>query len=204
MPYLVYLSTSSIPEFSLMPQLAQRIFSNEMPSIRYVDLGPVHVPYLRTWSQSPSLSSVSVHSTNPTIIPFILNSSPNLIYLHVYFLSDTISIFQNSPLITNHRLKQFILSDPYHKLSFNHVYTLLAFIPNVRKIRLNFLCKVPFIRFAQRLLNRLRYLNRFDCNIDDASNDQLTTIEIIRQIHPCFYRIQSSTNDIHFRTFTTK
>jgi hypothetical protein len=204
MPFLVYLSTSSIPEFSLMPQLAQRIFSNEMPSIRHVDLGQVHVPYLRSWSQSPSLYSVSVHCANPTLIVFILASSPNLSYLHVHFLLDTISIFQNSPSIMNHPLQQFILSDPYHKLSFNHIYTLLTFIPNVNKIQLNFLCKVPFIHFAQSLVNRLRYLNQFKCNIDDASDDKLTDIEIIRQIHPCFYRIQCSMNDIHFRTFSTE
>ncbi|CAF1068712.1 unnamed protein product [Rotaria sp. Silwood1] len=204
MPYLVYLSTSSIPEFSLMPQLAQRIFSNDMPTIRYVDLGHVHVPYLRMWSQSPSLHSVSIHSINPTIVPFILISSPNLVYLHVVFLMDTIPIFHNSPSISNHPLKHFVFSDPYHKLSFNHIYTLLAFIPNVRRIQLNFLCKVPLIRFLQSLLNRLRYLNRFDCNIDDVSNDKITTIETIQQIHPCFYRIQCSTNDFNFRTFTTE
>ncbi|CAF2882259.1 unnamed protein product [Rotaria sp. Silwood2] len=204
MPYLVYLSTSSIPEFSLMPQLAQRIFSNEMPTIRYVDLGHVHVPYLRMWSQSPSLHSVSIHSTNPTIVPFILISCPNLVYLRVTFLINTIPIFHNSPSIQNHPLKHFVLSDPYHKLSFSHIYTLLAFIPNVRRIQLNFLCKVPFIHFLQSLLSRLRYLNQFDCNIDDASTDKVTTIETIQQTHPCFYRIQCSTSDFNFRTFTTE
>jgi hypothetical protein len=204
MPNLVYLSTSSIPEFSLMPQLAQRIFSNEIRSLRRVDLGLVDIPHLRTWSQSPSLSSISINSINPTIIPFILLSSPNLIFLQVNFLFDTISIFQNIPTIINHQLKQFILTDPYHKLSFNNIYTLLAFIPNVRKIRLNFLCKTPFIRFIQRIANRLLYLKRFDCNIDDSSYDKSTNIEIIRQIHPCFYRIQCSTNDFYFRTFTTE
>jgi hypothetical protein len=203
MPSLVYLSTSSIPEFSLMPQLAQRIFSNQMPSIQHVDLGHVHVPYLRTWSQSPSLSSISVHSTDPTIIPFILNSSPNLIYLHVHFLMDTIPIFRNPPAIANHRLKQFILSDPYHQLSFNHIYTLLSFIPNLRTIRLHFLCKIPFIRLAKSLLNRLPYLQRFDCNIDDASHDKSTNLETIRQLHPCFDRLHCATNDFHFRTFIT-
>ncbi|CAF0912146.1 unnamed protein product [Adineta steineri] len=204
MPNLIYLSTSSIPEFSLMPQLAQRIFSNEMPSIRSVDLGLVHVPHLRTWLQSSSLYSVSVHCTNPTLIAFILASSPCLVYLHIQFLNDTISIFHNSPVILNHPLKQFCLSDPYHKLSFNHVYTILALIPNVKRIQLNFLCKVPFIRFIQSLLNRLRYLKRFDCNIDDASQDKQTNIDIIRQFHPCFSKIQCSTNEYNFRTFITE
>lgn len=133
MPYLVYLSTSSIPEFSLMPQLSQCIFSNEIPSIRYVDLGLVDVPYLRPWSHSPSLYSVSVHCINPTLVIFILDSCPNLIYLHVHFLFDTIPIFNCSSSITNHRLKQFILSDPCHKLSFYHVYTLLGYIPKYEK-----------------------------------------------------------------------
>ncbi|CAF2053725.1 unnamed protein product [Rotaria magnacalcarata] len=204
MPNLVYLSTSSIPEFSLMPQLAQRIFSNAMPTIRYVDLGHVHVPHLHMWSQSPTLRSLSVHTINPTIVPFILISSPNLVHLRVEFLFNTIPIFDSAPSLRNHPLKHFILSDPYHKLSFNHIYTLLAFIPNVDRIELNFLCKIPLIRFLHSLLKRLQYLNRFDCNIDDASNDKITDIQTIQQVHSCFYRIQCSTNDFHFRTFTTE
>jgi hypothetical protein len=197
MPHLVYLSISSLSGCSL----AEQIFSNAMPSIRHVDLGRVDV---HSWSQSPFLSSVSIHSTDPTVIPYILLSSPNLIYLHVHFLTDTAAIFNNPPSVSNHPLRQFILSDPYHKLSFNHVHRLLVLIPNVRKIQLNFLCKIPFIRFAQRLVNRLQYLKQFDCKIDDASFDQSTTIETIRQIHPCFQRIYCSTNELHFRTFTTE
>jgi hypothetical protein len=204
MPHLVYLSVSALPGFASLPQLAEQIFSNAMPSIRHVDLGHVHVPYLRTWSQSPSLSSVSIHSTNPTVIPYILQSSPNLVYLHVHFLMDTIAIFDDSPSISNHSLKQFILLDPYHKLSFNHIRTIFTMIPNVRKLQLNFLCKIPFIRFARSLINRLHNLKQFDCKIDDASFDQSTTIETIQQIHPCFQRIYCSTNDLHFRIFTTK
>lgn len=204
MPNLVYLSTSSIPEFSLMPQLAQRIFSNDMPTVRYVDLGDVHVPYSRTWTQSPFLHSVSIRSTNPTIVPFILISCPNLVYLHVDFLCNTIPIFQNLPSVSNHPLRYFILSDPYHKLSVNHVTTLLTFIPNVRTIELTFLSKIPFIRLLQSMLNRLQYLNRFDCNIDDVSTDKSTDIETIQCMHPSFHRIRRSTNDFHFRTFTTK
>ena len=204
MPRLVYFSTSSIVELSLMPQLVQRLFSNGIPSIQYVELGHVHTPSLRTWFQSPALYSVSIHSTNPTIVPHILTSSPNLVYLRVDFLIGTIPIFHDSPSIDNHPLKQFILSDPCHKLSFNHVYILLAFISNVRKVYLNFLCKVPFIRFLQTLLNRLRYLKQFHCNIDDISNEKVIDIEVIRRIHPCFHRIQCSINDLNFRTFTTE
>ena len=204
MPYLTYLSTSSIPDFSLMPQLTQLIFSNEMPSIRHVDLGEVQIPHLRTWSQSPSLYSVSVHCKDPSLIVFILASCPNLYYLHVHFLLGTTPIFHNTVSIIDHPLKEFILSDPYHKLSFNHIYTLLKLIPNVKKIQLNFLCKIPFIRFAQCLVDRLQYLNRFKCNIDDASNDKLTDIDIIRTIHPCFQKIHCTIDELSFRTFTTE
>lgn len=203
MPHLIHLSTLSIPEFSLMPQLAQRIFSNEIPSLRHIDLGLVDIPNPNTWSQSPTLSSVSIRSNNPRIISFILVSCLNLIYFHIYFVFDTTSISHNYSLVPNHPLKQFILSDPYHKLSFNHIFTILGLIPNVRKLELNFLCKTPFIHFAQCLANRLRYLKEFNCNIDDGSNDKLTDIEIIRQIHPCFSRIYS-TNDLFFRAFITE
>ncbi|UJR14521.1 hypothetical protein I4U23_001517 [Adineta vaga] len=205
MPQLRYLSTSSIPEFTLMPQLAQRLFSNEFPSIHSLDLGIVNIPHLRTWHQSPSLQSITIRCNNPTLVLFILASSPNLRYLQADFLLNTISIFHQSPSIIHHSLKHFHLLDPYHQLSFNHIHKLLALIPNVQKIYLNFLCRIPFIRFAQTLVNRLQYLKQFDCNIDDASFDNPTNnLDIIRQIHPCFRKIYCSNNELNFRTFITK
>ncbi|CAF2795747.1 unnamed protein product [Rotaria sp. Silwood2] len=76
-------------------------------------------------------------------------------------------------------------------------------MPNVERIKLNFNCDVPLIHFAQTVANRLLYLRRFDCHIDNAPDDELTSDEIIRQIHPCFNRIQSTIDDFGYRKYTT-
>lgn len=204
LPNLVCLSTSSTTDLPWMSKLAQRLFSNKLPTIRRLDLGLVHVPRLRIWRQSPSLHSVTVQCVDPTLVPFILTAAPNLSYLHAHFLNNTIPIFQHVAPLPNHPLKRFVLSDPYHRLSFNHVHTFLTLTPNVRRIQLNFLCRIPFVRFAQSLLNRLRDLERFDCHIDDASADKRTDVQTIRELHPCFRRIHCATNDLTFRTFVTE
>ncbi|CAF0744678.1 unnamed protein product [Adineta ricciae] len=203
-PKLVYLSTSRLVEVTPMSQLAQRLFSNEFPNMRSVDLSLVEIPHLRTWYQSLTLRTVTVQSNNPTLVPFILTATPKLQYLKVHFLSSTIPIFYHSLEAIHHSLKHFVLLDPYHKLSFNHIHTLLSFIPNVSKIYLNFLCRIPFHRFLRSLVNRLRDLQHFDCNIDDVSTDKLTDLDTIRQIHPCFHKIHCTTREFNFRTFITQ
>ena len=204
LPKLVHLSTSSLVEVTPISQLAQRLFSNEFPNMRSLELSLIEIPHLRTWHQSPALRAVTVQSNNPTLAPFILTATPNLQYLKVHFLSSTIPIFYHSLEDIHHSLKHFVLLDPYHKLSFNHIHTLLSFVPNVSKIYLNFLCRIPFLRFARSLVNRLRDLQIFDCNIDDASTDKLTDLDTIRQIHPCFHKIHCTTREFNFRTFTTQ
>lgn len=203
MPKLVHLSTSLV-EVAPMSQLAQRLFSNGFPTIRSLDLSLVEIPHLRTWHQSLALRTVIVQSNNPTLVPYILTAAPNLQYLKVQFLSSTIPIFYHSPTVIHHSLKHLVLLDPYHTLSFNHIHTLLSFVPNVRKIYLNFLCRIPFLRFARSLVNRLRDLVQFDCNIDDASTDKLTDLDTIRQIHPCFHKIHCTTREFNFRIFSTQ
>ena len=203
MPNLLHLSTIHVPQFTLMTRLAEQIFSNALPSLRSINLGLVEVPLFNSWSQSPSLSSISIHSRNPTLISFILHSCPHLISLHIHFQMDTIAIFHSAPRIDNHPLKDFLLSDSYHRLLFNHIHTILLFIPNLRKIYLNCSLKIPFIRFARSLINRLPDLQSFHCSIDDSSFDKYTTIETIQQLHPCFQTIHHSTIEFHFRTFQT-
>ncbi|CAF1633394.1 unnamed protein product [Rotaria sp. Silwood1] len=204
LPHLTYLSTSCITEYSYEGLLLhiRILFSNQLPTLRHLNLGFIHAPVFR-WTESSSLYSISVRSNDPTVVPYILTSCHNLYYLDVSFLPDTVENCKNQSVITNHPLKQFILSDSYHKLSFEIVDIFLSSIPNVKRIKLSFQCNVPFIDFVQCLSNRLRYLRRFDCEIDDISDDETTTIEIIRQIHPCFNRIQLDRGLHGFRTFRT-
>ena len=204
LPNLIYLSVTSVPGLDFLPRFTITIFSNGLPSLRHVRLGHVPTTYSPYWSQSPLLTSVSVECSNPMLIACILGSSPNLQSLQVRMLLDAVPIFRSSPSITGHRLKRFILQDPYHKLLFSHVYALLAWMPNVQRIYLNFLCKVPFTRFARSLVNRLPLLTRFDCHIDDSSSDRTVDVETIRLIHPCFARLRCPMTDLNFRLFTTE
>jgi hypothetical protein len=50
----------------------------------------------------------------------------------------------------------------------------------------------------------LHYLRRFDCYIDNAPDYDITSIEMIRQIHPSFNRIQCTIDEYEYRTYTTE
>ena len=203
LPNLVHLSVEDVPMLSLLPDFTQTIFSNGLPSLRHVRLGDTVTSYSWGWSQSPSLTSVSINCRDPTLAAFILVSSPNLRSLQVRLLFDAVPIFHSSPSPIDHPLKRFILRDPYHILVVNHVCTFLTWMPNVQQIYLNFLCKVSFPRFARSLINRLPSLTRFDCHIDDASSDQTTSVETIQLLHPCFARLRCPMTELNFRLFTT-
>jgi hypothetical protein len=202
MPYLVYLSTPSDNTSWFVTQLTQEIFSQELLSLRHVNLGCFHVRMFE-WSQSPFLHSIFVYCTSSIMVLHILASSPNLSTLHVHFEENNFCIFHETPSITNHPLKYFSLSDPFSVLCFKHIDTFLTYMPNVQRIQLNFYCDVPFIQLAQNVSNRLSYLRRLDCHIDNAPYDEITSIETIRQIHPCFNRIQCTTDDYGYQTYTT-
>ncbi|CAF3512298.1 unnamed protein product [Rotaria sp. Silwood1] len=201
-PHLVYLSIPSDNTSYDIPRLIQKIFSPELFSLRHVNLGYLYVSQFQ-WSQSHSLHSISVCCTSSVMVLHILASSPNLSTLHAHFEKNNFNIFHEIPSITNHPLKYFTLSDPYSVLCFKHIDTFLLYMPYVQRIKLNFNCDVPFIRFAQTVSNRLLYLRRFDCHIDNAPDDEITSDETIRQIHPCFNCIQCTIDDYGYRTYTT-
>ncbi|CAF1396215.1 unnamed protein product [Rotaria sp. Silwood1] len=201
-PHLVYLSIPSDNTSYDIPRLIQKIFSPELFSLRHVNLGYLYVSQFQ-WSQSHSLHSISVCCTSSVMVLHILASSPNLSTLHAHFEKNNFNIFHEIPSITNHPLKYFTLSDPYSVLCFKHIDTFLLYMPYVQRIKLNFNCDVPFIHFAQTVSNRLLYLRRFDCHIDNAPDDEITSDETIRQIHPCFNCIQCTIDDYGYRTYTT-
>ena len=201
LPNLVHLSTSAVPGSIPVPQLAQDILSNGIPSLRSIDLSLVELPHF-SWSfRCPSLSFISIHTSKPFIIFLVLHSARNLKSFHIHFQMETMAIFAPTPTVIDHPLKEFLLADPYHRLPYNHIHTLLQYMPHLRRIHLNFRSRIPFIRFARNLINRLPELQQFHCLIDDTSDDQSTSIETIQQIHPCFHRLRCPTAEPQFRTF---
>lgn len=205
LPKLIYLSTASITESSVIPDLIQRIFSNEFPSLLHVNLGSIYVPYYLSWSKSPSLRSVIAHCSESNIISFILNACPNLNFLQVHFLRNENGFSHKKPKIENHPLKKFILIDSYHTLSFKDIEEFFEYMINIEHISLKFLCDIPFTHFIQIILYRLNYLRRFDCHINIINDDDNKTtkipVKIIQEMHSCFNRIRYL-EDQHI--FTTK
>jgi hypothetical protein len=202
MPHLVYLSIPSDNISWTVPRLIQKIFSHELSSLHIVNLVCPQLSFSFS-SQSNSLRSVSIYCTSSIMVLHILSKCPNLCNLRVHFEENNCNVWQIRPLIVNHSLKYFILSDPFSVLCLNHIDTFLKYMPNVQRIQLNFNCNVPFIHLAELVSNRLSYLRRFDCHIDITTDDDFTSLATIQRMHPCFYRIQCITDDYGYRTYST-
>ncbi|CAF3664577.1 unnamed protein product [Rotaria sp. Silwood1] len=202
MPHLVYISISSNNKSYFLSQLIQRIFSQTLSSLRHVNLGCVRYPVFHSF-QSYILQSITVNCTSSIIVPYILLASPNLSSLRVHFEENNLNIFYKNPTVPIHPLKYFILSDPYGLLCFKDIDTFLTYMPNLKRIKLNFNCDVSFIQLAKTLATRLTYLNRFDCHIDNTSADDITSIDEIQQIHPCFVWIRCITGNYGYRMYKT-
>ncbi|CAF1200105.1 unnamed protein product [Rotaria sordida] len=202
MPHLVYISISPDNKSCILSQLIQRIFSQTLSSLRCVNLGCVRYPVFHMF-QSYVLQSITINCTSSITVPYILLASPNLSNLRVHFEENNFNIFYKNPTIPNHPLKYFILSDPYGLLCFKHVDTFLTYMPNLKRIKLNFNCDVLFIQLAKTVATRLICLNRFDCHIDNTSADAVTSIDEIQQIHPCFVRIRCITGNYGYRIYKT-
>jgi hypothetical protein len=201
LPNLVYLSLSVAFDFWSSTQLAQNVFSNCFPSLRYADLGRVDIPYTHSWSLSPHLHSVCVCSSDPIIVPLTLAACPCLRSLQVQIFGDNHRIDLPS-LRLNHPLKRFTFADSYGVLSLNDINLILAYVPNVECIDLT-LFEMSFTRLAHTLIQRLHRLHRFDCYINE-SPDPNECIDDIRAIHPCFDRIQCFVKIYGVRHFTNK
>jgi hypothetical protein len=202
LPHLTYLSTPEDDHYFILSQLIQRIFSTELTSVHYVNLRRLYMSILQGY-QSYSLHSITFYCTNLIMIQDILNSSPNLSTLNVLIDTNWFNLFTRVPSIINHPLKYFILIDPYSILSTNNIDTLLVCMPNLQRIKLHFNCDIPFIHFARSLVKQLPYLNRFNCHIEEEPNDDTANIEILREIHPSFYRLRYITDEYGYRTYTT-
>ena len=203
-PKLVYLSVSLAFDFWSSTQLAQDVFSNGFPSLRYADLGRVDIPYTRTWSLAPHLHSVCVCSSDPIIVPLTLAACPRLRSLQVQIFGDCHRIDLPS-LRLNHPLKRFTFADSYGVLSLHDINSILTYVPNVERIHLT-LFEISFTRLAHTLVSRLHRLRRFDCyiteppDLDEFKND----IQNFRTMHPCFSRVQCFDKIYSIQHFTNK
>ncbi|CAF1316428.1 unnamed protein product [Adineta ricciae] len=199
-PYLRYLSLSLAFDFWSSAQLAEDVFSNGFPLLRYADLGRVDVPYTRSWSLSPHLLSVCVCSGDPIIIPLILVSCPYLRSLQVQVFGDNHHI-DLPTLRLNHPLKRFTFVDSYGVLSLSDMSLLLSYVLSVEYIHLT-LFEISFTRLASILNHHLHRLKTFDCYIHDSAVN--ADLDEIRAMNPCFERIQYYEKSHGVRYFTNK
>lgn len=202
MPKLSYLSLFSNVYFSSPKQLISDAFSNRFSCLYWARLG--YIDSLDSWSQSFSLRFLHIGCCHTTIIPFILASCPKLDCLHVDISRHGDKIMIAPPVIDHHPLRQFILRDFCRSMSYKDISILLPYIPNTKKIDLNFDCKAPFFFLVRDLTECLSHLCKFDCDITEFPIDSTTNLATIRQIHPCFFRIICRTQGTDFRIFSTK
>ena len=198
---LSYLSFAPIlSDYNSIPELTQQIFSNGFPTISHVNLGCIYIPYHFSWSQSPSLVSISTHCAEALIIPYILHSCPNLLTLKVYFIRNDIGLCHKRIPITNHSLQEFHLIDFSQELSFDDIDMCLSSMSEVKRMNLEFLCNISLKNLLQCILNRVKDLERFNCHIQMIGKNTIT-MENIREMHPCFQNIQYVEDS---RLFTTR
>ncbi|CAF1576835.1 unnamed protein product, partial [Adineta ricciae] len=217
LPHLTYFSLLSCG-FDASSYLAYQIFSNWFPSLRYVNLSGVGMPYGRTWSPSPNLRSVYAVCSDPILLSLIPTACPNLHRLEVKLVSNNCAIDLPSSYnrhVQAHPLKHFILTDSPGYLCLDKIDFLFTFLSNIENLNL-LTHDLPFYELVLVLINRLPHLRRFDCNIgqSNAQQSQNVDIDTIRAIRPCFetcmYKDETNTfyrtisDDWFWRGFTVK
>ncbi|CAF1461275.1 unnamed protein product [Rotaria magnacalcarata] len=204
MPNLMYLFIL-IPDITESSEkLARNIFSNQLPSLRYADLGLIDVNCISLSSWSPSLSVLRINCTKSVVIRMVLLVCPNLKRFQVNLLKNNSTIVTQLPTKTlNHNLKTFILVVSCRPLPLETIDDILLGIPNVTKMYLHWYCDTLFVILARMLSERLKYLRQFGCNIIEFPNDiKHNNIKSIREIHSSFNSIQCTTTYHGFRLFT--
>jgi hypothetical protein len=204
MPNLTCLFISIFAVTLASTELTQNLFSNQLPALRYVDLGLISLSNAFLWSCSPFLYSLCIHCSEPILIQKVLMACPNLKRFQVKMTPNDLRNDLSEIKPINHSLKYFILFDSPNSLSSETIDKILLCIPNIKQLYLQYHCKDLFLVLAQILVRRLKYLTRFDCNIFEAphenENDHLDTI---RQIHPVFNRLLCTVKPNGYRLFTT-
>ncbi|CAF0837163.1 unnamed protein product [Adineta steineri] len=201
MSNLVNLTISTKFHISLPLELIHDIFSNGFRLLRYVNLNRLDHFQFNSKFQSLSLNSLCITCINSNIIPQILLACPYLIRFSITFFGQNCHILPPSSPSYNHLLEKFSLFDPYHKLTCDTIQILLLYIPNVKYLNLQFLCRVPFINLIESILNRLGQLERFECDIFESPNNHMVNVETIQQMNESFQYLECIENDNGSRRF---
>jgi hypothetical protein len=204
MPNLINLTISTRFHISLPLELIQEIFSNGFRLLRYARLNRLDTFQVFPTFQSLSLYSLHITCTDANIIPQILLACPNLFCFDVILFGQNRHILPPASSTYDHLLEKFSLNDPYHKLSFDTIQILFLYIPNVKYLSLQFLCRVPFINLIKSIIDRLEQLNRFECDILESPNNHMVTVEVIQQMNECFRYLQCDDKDSNYRVFSTE
>ncbi|UJR32270.1 hypothetical protein I4U23_019735 [Adineta vaga] len=204
LPKLAYLSIPIVFESRVTKQLASEIFSNRFIFLRYTDLNLINIPNIFSWSQSPSLHSLHLSSSNINIIPLLLQSCPQLIHLQIRIIDE--HDFDPTSLLnlSEHPLRNFLFIQSQPSTFVFNIFPLFSIIPNVKRIDFR-LCTRSFIDLIQLISKSFSQLTCFDCHIIEYPNkDEHIDIHQIRNIHSCYSNIQCTLREDCFCLYTTK
>jgi len=200
MPNLINLIISTPFHISFPFKLIQELFSNNFRFLYHAKLSRINTFQTPLKFQSLSLHSLQITCNDLNVISQILLACPNLFSFHVTFFGENHHILPLSSYY-DHPLEEFFLHAPYHKLSFDTIQILFLSIPNVKYLLLDCLCREPFIHLIESILNRLKQLNRFECEILESTNHNMVDIEIIQQMNECFEDLQCIEKDNGYRLY---
>ncbi|CAF1358489.1 unnamed protein product [Rotaria magnacalcarata] len=179
-------------KYTLSSKLTRKIFSNEFPSLHYVNLGRIYEPGCNSWCTSPSLHFVSILSCELMCIPYILVACPNLHHLQVHVsLKNNKNMTASLPF--NHPLRRLTLWSYDIELNFDAIDKILTYTPNVECLYLQTIYHTSFMNLAHGIIHRLPNLLQFQCYVKEilSKNDRNNDLTTLHQFHPCFNRIQS-------------
>ncbi len=137
-------------KFTPSLQLVRDVFSNKFPSLRHANLGRINDLAAYTWSTSPSLRFISIHSNETMFIRVILTSCPNLDHLQLHVLDKSHNNVISAPPL-NHLLRRFTLWSHSVELSFNDIDAILIYTANVQYFYLQTECRMSFVGIVNRL-----------------------------------------------------
>ncbi|CAF5206897.1 unnamed protein product, partial [Rotaria magnacalcarata] len=205
LPNLVNLLFLLKSDFKVPVELIDDIFSNRFPYIRYVNLGHIDKPFIKSWSITYSLEILFIRCDQLMIIENILEASPNLKHFQIHILNN----FNNIHICSSsfkHQLKRFTLWSGDIELKLNQIDALLTYIPYVTHLYVQTTCQIPFIEIAKNIIYRLHFLSQFDCFIKEilTKNERISDLDDIHKISSLFHRIECVVENDKFRIFATE
>lgn len=204
LPNLTHLTLLLGSEFLTPSQLVNNVFSNKFPSIEYVNLGRIDAYESHLWTIVPSVHFVSIRSTSVNLMEDILMTCPNLDHLQLHVLK-TSETYSTSVYPITYSLRQLTLWSDTLPLSLDDINASLSLLPDLQHLYLQTVYKESLIVLANNLIQRHKYLSRFDCHIREeiVIDDSDSILSSIRQLHPCFTRIKCIEGDYKHQIFAT-